>query len=260
MDCKKSNYSSMFEHAVCDPKGLEKKILGPTYPYGKNIRTPGEMGMSAGGSLSTLAKDVKGIINYTSLLVEGWGPASSTYRPLGNKFFLKTGGKCKDITQSGKPKVDRYVYINNIPQGYIPILTEATGKNFNDFRGLAPGILTNMANLNPVSLLGSFMAGSEPDCRPLTMQVVDNNNNRSEETKHVTIADIKNMDPCSFGGDSNEGKNTVNPETGERCNLTRMGFSNLDENNFQLDNLDNIYIFSLSGLLMYILYRYMNKI
>ena len=45
------------------------------------------------------------------------GGASKVNGPMGNKFFLKTGAKCKD-TQSGK-KVDRFMYVNNVPDGQI---------------------------------------------------------------------------------------------------------------------------------------------
>ena len=74
---------------------LKKKaqFLGPTYNYAKNIRSPNDMGMSGDGNMVRLAKDIAGIIAYTQLLVEGKGNANKKGSPLGNKFYLKTGGQ-----------------------------------------------------------------------------------------------------------------------------------------------------------------------
>ena len=237
-----------FMEAVKDPKGLEKRMLGPTYPYAKNIKSPGELGMKSSGSLDTLATDVQGILKYVAVLVDGRSEASETQKPLGNKFFLKTGGKCRDV--SSKQLVDRYIYVNNIPAGNIPILSAATGKNYKRYRGLVPGVMSNMNALNPMGLIGAFTAGSEPDCTPIEMELVDINNGRTRGTRHVTLFDIKQLDPCDFG---ERGKN---PQTGKVCNM--VGFTNMSEN--KLSTLDNVYILSISGLLMYILYKYMGKV
>ena len=48
---------SFFDEVLSDPKGLEEKLLGPSYNYTDNINTPSEMGMSSKGNLSTLSKD-----------------------------------------------------------------------------------------------------------------------------------------------------------------------------------------------------------
>ena len=47
--------------------GVEKVqagFLGPTYEYAKKIRNPDELRMSGRGSLSALARDVNGLIQY----------------------------------------------------------------------------------------------------------------------------------------------------------------------------------------------------
>ena len=78
--------------------GVEKAqagFLGPTYNYAKQIKAPGELGMSGDGNMGALARDVAGLINYTEVLTTGKSRAQRTSGPLGNKFFLKTEGKCK---------------------------------------------------------------------------------------------------------------------------------------------------------------------
>ena len=75
--------------------------------------------MSSKGSISAVSKDINGLISYVEVLVTGKSKASVSGGPLGNKFFLKTGAKCKDIANdaSNNELVDRYIYVNNVPQG-----------------------------------------------------------------------------------------------------------------------------------------------
>ena len=134
---------NFFEEVLDDAKNVEKKILGPDYKYWKQVKTPQQLGMSTEGSISTIARDVDGLINYVELLVTGGGDASVPGRPLGNKFFLKTAATCKD-DKSGKI-VDRYIYVNNVPDGDIPFISGAMGVNFSSFEGLVPGTLGNVA-------------------------------------------------------------------------------------------------------------------
>jgi len=122
--------SDFFKDVSLSPKKMEEKLLGPNYKYYKYIRTPTEMGMSDKGSMGALADDVIGLVNYAQVLIAGTGPASMTGKPLGNRFFLKTGAQCK--TKSGK-MVDRYTYFDNIPDGSIPFAP--AGVSFKTFKG-----------------------------------------------------------------------------------------------------------------------------
>ena len=54
--------SNLFEEVLNDPGGVEKRLLGPTYPYYENIKTPSQIGMSTKGSLSALGKNIDGLI------------------------------------------------------------------------------------------------------------------------------------------------------------------------------------------------------
>jgi hypothetical protein len=180
---------------------------GTSYPYYKYINSPSKMGMSGKGSLNALGKDIDGLMNYVQLLVEGTGGASATGQPLGNKYFLKTMGKCTDTSTSDK--VDRYIYINNVPMGNIPFISAGLG-NFKDFRGLIPGILSDLNVLNPMAMMRAFTTGDEPDCQEITMDTIDIHNEKSTETNYVALSDIKDMDPCLF-------QNGVNPVTNNKC-------------------------------------------
>ena len=241
----------MFQEVLTNAQSAKEKYLGPDYPYYKYIKTPSEIGMSSKGSLSVLGKDIDGLIAYVELLVSGGGKASATGKPLGNKFFLKTGGKCTD--KASQQEVDRYIYINNVPQGNIPFISSGVGVNFSEFRGLIPGTISNLNAFNPMLMFQAFLAGSKPDCQELTMETIDIYNNRSTESHFVTLVDIKNMDPCIF-------KDKKNPLTGIGCKET---FSNIEEcyTCFKIpdDPLSKMYIASLGVLGIYIIYRVMSK-
>ena len=170
-------------------------FFGEEYSYVANIKTPQQLGMNKSGALVDLAKDIGSIIDYISVLVTGPSPAlKHPTRPLGNKYFLKTIGKCTD--QDGNTQ-SRSLYINNIPVGNIPILSEVAGTDFSTFRGILPGIIENVNVLNPVTLAESLMEGASPDCIKLTAPVVDGSGNAGTSSGYVTITDIKYMDPCA---------------------------------------------------------------
>ena len=249
--------SNIFQDVLNDAKRVEEKLLGPTYPYYKNIKTPSQIGMSDKGTLQALGNDINGLINYVKVLVEGKGIASTTGQPLGNKFFLKTGAKCLD-KQTNK-EVDRYIYVNNVPDGSIPIVSQGLGVNFSDFRGLIPGAIGNLNVLNPYAIMQSFLSGSTPPCQKLTMQTIDNNNRKSSETHYVTLVDIQNMNPCSF-------QNNKNPITGKSCKQAFQNITNdtddqlkIDQIKLPADPIAQLYFLSLSAVAIYILYRLIEK-
>jgi len=259
---------------MSNPKG-DSSFLGPSYDYWKSVKQPKEMGMSPGFSLRTLATNVDGLLSYVEVLVTGGGNASVTGKPLGNKFFLKTTGKCsetnldkwrnekqenesweaayenvnekesnKEITEDEATKlknalieqkktrdakrerekkiVDRWIYVNNIPDGSIPFIASgADGNTFNDLRGLIPGAMGNLGALNPVPLFKAFTAGTYPDCAKITLQTVDNNNNKNSESRYLALIDVMEMNPCSF-------PNKVNPASGATCRGSE-GYTGLGE-------------------------------
>jgi hypothetical protein len=248
----------------------DDSLLGPSYPYYKFIKTPKELGMSTKGNLATVGKDLMGLASYVELMVTGTSKASATGQPLGNKFFLRSGGKCTDI--STNQEVDRYIYINNVSTGRIPFISSGLDVNFTDFRGLIPGTLEQLNNFNPLAIFRAFMAGSKPDCQELTMQVIDSNNNKSTETHFVTIADIKDMDNCTFIDKK------PNPVTGVKCretfdNMNTFPVNNFPVNTFPTNNLlvkdfepsmpknigSQLYFASLGVLGVYIAFKGLQK-
>ena len=242
-----SSGSNVFSDVLGDLKGVEEKYIGPDYPYWKYIKMPSQLGMSDEGSLNALGKDIGGLINYVEVLVSGNSEASTTGGPLGNKFFLKTGGKCTDTKTNSQ--VDRYVYINNQPEGDIPFISSGMGVSFSEFRGLIPGVMGNLSALNPMEIMQSFMAGSNPACQEVTMETIDVNNNKSTETHFVTTVDLQNMPPCMF-------QDRKNPITGLPCVETFQMLNFPETNN---DIFNNAYYLSLGLLGILILYYLIKK-
>jgi hypothetical protein len=241
--------SNVFQDVLQDAQGVQDKLLGPTYPYYKNIKTPSEIGMSDKGTIKQMGKNIDGLIDYVELLVTGKSKASSTGGPLGNKFFLKTGGKCVDAATNNQ--VDRYIYINNMPQGNIPFISNGLGVNFSEFKGLIPGAMGNLNVLNPFAILQSFLSGATPPCQELTMETIDINNNKSSETHFVTTTDIKNIDPCSF-------PNKTNPVTNVKC---KESFESINAAPYEMpeDPVAQLYFAGLAFVGVYILHRFMEK-
>jgi hypothetical protein len=249
--------SNLFQEVLTDAKGVEERLLGPTYPYYKNIKTPTNIGMSDKGTIQQMSKNIEGLIEYVELLVTGDSKASTTGGPLGNKFFLKTGAKCAAIDSCSDPnnastcqQVDRYIYVDNVPSGNIPFISSGLGVNFSEFKGLIPGAMGNLNVLNPFAIMRAFLSGSTPPCQQITMQTITTDNIKSSETYYVTLADIQSMDPCIFS-------NKKNPVNGKNCRET---FQNLQpEILMPSDPLAQVYLSSLGVVGLYILYRLMEK-
>jgi hypothetical protein len=221
---------NIFKDSLSNASCLQDQLMGPTYPYWKNIRTPSELGMSDKGSISVMAKDVAGLINYVEVLVTGKGKASKTGKPLGNKFFLKTGAKCMD---DKKKLQDRYIYINNVPLGNVPFISSGMGTNFKELKGLLPGTMSNLNSINPIEVIQGFSSGGTPPCQKVTLQTISTDNKASKETRYITTLDLQSMDPCNFM----DGKN---PVTKKKC---KQAFGNMNSYSNEYYNNDEYYTY-----------------
>ena len=244
--------ANFFNEIAGGAEKMQAQFLGPTYNYAKNIKSPNDMGMSGDGNMSALSRDITGIIAYTQLLVEGKGNANKKGTPLGNKFYLKTGGQC---TSSDGNKHDRYIFVNNVPTGSLPIISNATGQAFGDFRGLIPGTIGNVGEINPLAIFKGFMQGTDPKCRKLGLR-----DDKGRSGYYVADADIADLDPCLFGG--------RNPVSGTRYNGCASGFQNMNDivnkikeeiPKLQKNPLANIYNLGFGAFVIYLMYHLIRK-
>lgn len=280
--------SDFFSKIATGVDNLEDEFLGPDFPYYKFIAKPSDMGMSSEGSLKALTNDIGGIMNYVKLLISGTGKANNLDKntPLGNQFFLKTGGKCTDY-KSGK-KVNRSMYINNIPSANIPIISNLSGMKFDEFRGLAPGVMQNMYSINPVKMFGAFMQGTDPLCAEVALTQYDEKGRKSIKNGFVPINELIDLADNSEIP-SNKVTKQMRDALKKSMTDTEEGFQNVcdscktysakeqeemllkvKENIEGIENSDdilpkikglipNIYISSITLLFAYILYKYISK-
>ena len=244
--------TNFFEKAKDSAKDLEESLLGPDYKYYEYIKAPAAMGMSSEGSISAISYDLAGLINYVTLLSAGGGGASKTGAPLGNKFFLPTGAKCKD--KASGEDVTRSLYVNNVPDGSIPFITSGMGVRMDSMKGLIPGTLSNLAQINPMQIFGAFMEGTTPECQAITMETINVNNEKKNETAFVTTNDIANMNANWFPG----GKNPVTGREGFTTMGTGTGTgtgTGVDYSVMPNDVYAKLYYSSLGLLLLYIFMR-----
>jgi hypothetical protein len=269
-----SNMSNFFKNILNKADKLEDDILGPDFPYYKFVKSPKELGMSSNGDMDSLTKDIGGIISYVQILISGTGNANKldSRTPLGNQFFLRTGGKCKDY--KSKRIVDRSLYVNNIPSSKIPLISNLSGMKFNEFRGLVPGIMHNMYAINPVKMFGAFTQGSQPLCAEVTLPQYDENGRKTMKSGYVPITDLLDL-----VNNDEIPNNTINQNM--KNALEKEGFQNLcnnckiynveEQNNIlkesikknmkikKTDSFTNIYFTSIAFLIMYIFYKYYTK-
>jgi hypothetical protein len=192
------------------------------YKYYKFIKTPEQMGVKVGSSLSNVSNGVAGIFSYVKLLVEGVSNASTTGDVLGNKFFLGTEENC--INQNTNKKEKRTLYFDNVPSGTMGI-SKDTGGNLSGFRGLIPGAVEDVLAIGKIDFFGAFTKTGVPKCLPVKLRTIDINNKKGDDTQLVTIDDIKEISPCNFV--SRGAAAPTNPVTGAVC--TRQGFAMPDD-------------------------------
>jgi hypothetical protein len=194
------------------------------YSYSSYIATPKSLGITDKGSTAALDKDIKGLIAYTEVLTMGTGKASTTGKPLGNKYFMNAFSKCKD-TLTGKDK-DRYIYINNVPQG--------------EFAGLLPGLVGSVTKIDPMSIISAaFASSTKPDCKEITLETIDCNNSRSYETHYVAVSDIKN------------------DKLVDVPNKRKQGFQGMTPPKMPDDTMSQIYFAGLASLGVILFYKLM---
>jgi len=249
---------------------LEEKVLGPTYNYGAHIKAPDEMGMSNDGDFEALGDDIYGLLGYVDLLVGGHcklgkcaskNKDGSTFEePLGNQFFLDTAVKCKDM-ETGLP-VTRSIYVNNIPDGTIPLISAlGGGVTFDEFKGIMPGIMSNIAHIHPMQILTAFTAGPNAPCQKVTMPTVDavGKPGKGSDSRYITNSDISSMPAKWFPSSAPKSNYNLTVKKESFCNKTDLEGSPIDYSKMPNDALIKMY-YSMLGLFgLYILLRLMIK-
>lgn len=240
-------------------------MLGVDYDYVANIKSPPELGMGTSGSLGTLSNNITGLVGYVKILISGDSKASKTGKPLGNKFFIKTQLKCTDIVT--KQDVDRSVYYNNVPDGTIPFISNVAmnGQGIPGLYGLVPGILSNLNQIHPISMITNLASVGQPDCQSITMPFINSDNSSGITTGYVANDEINDMNPCWFPSGTNpvsknkclEGFTCLNEPQGKNSfekTETLVDYSALPD-----DYLIKLYFLSIGILGLYLFFHMLIK-
>lgn len=114
---------------------VETNIMGAPYSYADNIPTPDSIGVGSDGTFSQLGTNTSAVVRYVGELIDG--------DPLGNRFFVNTGGTCTSPDGSIQ---SRHNYVNNVSSGLIP------------------GIVEDIGGLNPLYLFSALTSDASPSC------------------------------------------------------------------------------------------------
>ena len=131
----------------------ETELVGPSYSYADSITGPSSLGVGSDGSFNQLGSNANAISYYVDALITG-NP------PLGNQYFVNTGGVC---TAPDGSLQARYNYINNIASG-AAALPAAMSELGTDFNGLIPGVVDDIEGLNPLHMFSALVADANPPC------------------------------------------------------------------------------------------------
>ena len=107
-------------------------------------------------------------------------------------------------------------------------------------KGLVPGTMSNLTRINPVEIFQAFMMGSNPDCKAVTLPVIDSKGKKSSETQYLALTEIENMKESFQVMD-------------EKFN-TKIDYSEMPD-----DLLIQLYYSALGILGLYILFRLFEK-
>ena len=223
------------------PSILKSISDNQTFPFYKKIQTPIELGISPMGS--KIEENVKILKQYDDILISG------SAGPMGNKYFVPTGGKCMDVAT--KNIVPRSLYINNVQAVSAPFAKNVPGEEPTQYKGLIPSVITDINEINPYKLYQAFKMGSTPDCRFIRLETISSNGVKSnEQAGYITDIDLQTMNECWF-------PNKINPITKTTC---KEAFSNIDTNsNMPDDMFMKAYLFALGLVGFYIIMKIVTK-
>jgi hypothetical protein len=233
-------------------------FLGEDYDYINAFYNPrdcvGGVGPCMGEQGDKIIANLEGTVSYGNALLFESTPSDpnrviKNTGPLGNKYFINSGIDCK--TPEGKDAT-KYIFVNNQPSGNLPFLDKLVGEGGMP-RGLIPGLMSNVARLNPIKLLSALKPeiGDAAECKERTVKEIRQRDNGTHRTDMVKV--------YMTDGDYNEaladGLETFSSIYGDNDDPRP------DDNYSKMpdDTLIQIYLSTLTITGMYILLKFMNK-
>jgi hypothetical protein len=136
---------------------VSTSILGPSYSYSDNIPGPTSLGVGSNGSFGQLFTNLKAASEYVKIMITG-DP------PLGNAYFVNTGGTCAAPDGSTQSRMN---FINNQSTGKDLVPQSLNELSFltSDLNGLIPGVVGDIEGLDPLYLFNAMTADGTPACQ-----------------------------------------------------------------------------------------------
>lgn len=146
----------LWDNIKNNPSNASTDILGPSYSYSDNIPGPTSLGVGSDGSFGQLSTNLGAATTYVKMMITG-DP------PLGNSFFVNTGGACTAPDGSTQSRMN---FINNISSGKDLVPQSLNELSFltSDLNGLIPGVVGDIEGLDPLYLFNAMTADSTPTC------------------------------------------------------------------------------------------------
>ena len=194
-----------------------------------------------------LGKYIKGLfVNSKDILDSNCG------QKLGNKYVMKTGSQCIDVSYQNK--VDRYTYVNNTDNNkFFGMSTPLSSDN----AGILPASLSKATRINGGGFFFSLINDTFPECKEVKLRCHILNKNRklyqgNSPCVHIPIDELDYIDPDDIIDPTNDP--CVEPMTNMSNNIN-MSNNNISNNNI----LNDSYYILLSLLLLFIIYKMLNK-
>lgn len=187
------------------------KVLGPSYDYLKDIKSPAAKGVSSAGTMDQVFTNTGAITGYVNDLILGPTDRSGGF---GNQLFSDTGGKCRlpgtidpntKLDNKDGEVVHRWTWINNKMGA-----DDAAGILGDSFKGavggsgmdgIVPGIGGDIAAMNPLKIMNALVLDGVPPCQAFTCPITDNNGvNIGTQTRFLSPSLELNMRGCTLAG------------------------------------------------------------
>lgn len=164
------NRSSILPNMM--PTGLG--FFGSPYNPADAMKTPADLGIRVGDSISDVVAGIKGVGFYIDQI--GFGAPSTgltngmPLKPLGVNYFMNTGSQCSN-------GADMWEYVQGITEGNA--MGEGVKKAMSDMglpalQGLAPGMIDDAKNaLDPSPLMNTLLGSGYPKCKKVSKPVGD---------------------------------------------------------------------------------------
>jgi hypothetical protein len=186
--------NSLWSDIRNNPNAALDRVLGPSYDYTQGVQSPQQLGVSDEGSMGQVFTNANAVKSYTQQLITG--PL------LGNTTFVETGGMCRAPYGGIIPRwsfIDNRMGLSDAVAA-LPAaggLTNALGGLADEFNGIVPGMMGDIAALNPIKPINGLVLDGIPPCFAVTCPVTDvQGNNPNNESHFITPALEVNLRKC----------------------------------------------------------------